>query len=315
MGVAKILVAGSCVAGALAGAAVYRRYRREILAAHERVAAGGRIIETERGPMEYERSGKGPAVLVLHGAAGGYDQGTLIGHQFFGAEFQVIAPSRFGYLNSPVPQDSSLEAQADAYACLLDALGIDRVTVVAFSAGGPSGLHFALRYPDRTAALVTASAIGYTDPADARARETEAAINRVIGSDFIYWFAITYAPARVLDLFGVSREVREGLPPAEMAEAGQLMGAMLPMSCRLDGILLDQKRDMPQDFPLGQVRAPTLVIHARDDSLVDYGHGQHIAAGIPGAEMMSLQDGGHLLLGHHDEIRSRIMTFFERIKL
>jgi len=288
---------------------VYARFRRDMRAASERVAKGGHIIETECGLIEYGNAGNGPPVLVIHGAGGGYDQGLLIGSQMFGEDFKLIAPSRFGYLNSPIPEDSSLEAQADAYACLLDALDIDRVIVVAFSAGGPSGLHFARRYPERTATLIMRSAISYIDPSKAEDREREASINRVIGSDFVYWLGITVARSFVLDLLGVPREVQAGLAPTEMAQADQILEAMLPMSQRLDGILLDQEREMPKDFPLGLIKAPTLVIHARDDSLIDYSNGQHTAARITGAEFMTLGVGGHFLLGHYDEIRARIMIF------
>jgi 2-hydroxy-6-oxonona-2,4-dienedioate hydrolase len=300
---------GICTAGGLAGAAVYLRYRKDLAAARERVEEGSRIIETERGPIEYGTAGHGPPVLVIHGAGGGYDQGLLIGSMGMAEEFQVIAPSRFGYLNSPIPEDSSLDAQADAYVCLLDALEIDRVVVVAFSAGGPSGFHLARRYPERTAKLVAASAISYTDPSSAEEREREESINRAIGSDFFYWLGITFARSLLLGLFGVSREVQAGLAPTEMARVDQLLEAMLPMSRRLDGILLDQERDMPKDYPLGQIKAPTLVIHARDDSLVDYSRAQHTAERIAGAELMTLEDGGHFLAGYFDEIGERIAAF------
>ena len=100
-----------------------------------------------------------------------------------------------------------------------------------------------------------------------------------------------------------------GLAPAEMARVDQLLEAMLPMSERLDGILLDQERDMPKDYPLAQIKAPTLVIHARDDSLVDYSRAQHTLERIMGAELLALEDGGHLLAGHYDDIRARIMAF------
>ena len=66
----------------------------------------------------------------------------------------MIAVSRFGYLRTPLPEDASAAAQADAHACLLDALNIKRAAVLGTSAGGPSSLQFALRHPGRTAALV-----------------------------------------------------------------------------------------------------------------------------------------------------------------
>lgn len=309
MGRKRYGLLGLGFAAGLAGTAVYLRYRKDLAAARERVAEGSRIVETELGLIEYGTAGHGSPVLVLHGAGGGYDQGILIGSMGMAEGFQVIAPSRFGYLNSPVPVECSLGAQADAYACLLDALEIDRVIVMAFSAGGPSGFHFARRYPERTVKLVAASAISYTDPSSAEEREREASINRVVGSDFFYWLAITAARSFLLELFGVSKKVQAGLAPGEMEVIDQLLEAMLPMSERLDGILLDQECDLPRDFKLDEITAPALVIHARDDSLVDFARGQHTAETIPGAQFMTLEDGGHFLAGHFGEIRTRIMAF------
>jgi pimeloyl-ACP methyl ester carboxylesterase len=304
-----VLPLGIGVAGVVAGTWVYQRYQRDLRAAKERVAQGGRIIETACGAIEYGIAGEGTPVLVLHGAGGGYDQGLFSAGLMFGEGFQLIAPSRFGYLNSPLPEDSSLEAQADAYACLLDALDIDRVIVAAISAGGPSGFHFARRHPERTAKLIAAAAISYTDPSSAEDRERAASINRVVGSDLIYWLAITAARPLLLELFGMSRQAQGALDPTEMALINQVLQNMLPISLRIDGILLDQGREMPKDFPLEEIKAPTLVIHARDDSMIDYSRGQHTAEKIPGAELMTLEDGGHFLVSHSAELRARVMAF------
>jgi pimeloyl-ACP methyl ester carboxylesterase len=62
---------------------------------------------------------------------------------------------------------------------------------------------------------------------------------------------------------------------------------------------------------LGEVRAPTLVLHSRDDQLVPARLGQEIAAGIPGAKFIGLPSNNHILLGEEpafarvaDEIRA-----------
>jgi pimeloyl-ACP methyl ester carboxylesterase len=228
----------------------------------------------------------------------------LLGDLVLGEGFRLIAPSRFGYLKSPVPEDSSLEAQADAFACLLDALDIDRVTVAAVSAGGLPGLAFARRYPERTAALVMIAAVSYTEHASSKGRKKEASINRIIGSDFVYWLAIRAARYPLLSLLGVSKELQKVLTPTDMAQADRFLEAMLPMSRRWKGVLLDQSRRIPPDVPLEQIKAPGLVIHARDDGLVDWSNGRHAAASVAGAEFMTLERGGHLLLGHYDAIRT-----------
>ena len=118
-------------------AVTYPRFRADVQPNRERLLSGSDIVTTEEfGDIEYAIQGKGLPVLVVHGAGGGYDQGLLIGENYVGDGHRFIAPSRFGYVRSSIPQNGSPVAQADAYAALLDALGIERVAVVGFSDGG-----------------------------------------------------------------------------------------------------------------------------------------------------------------------------------
>ena len=84
------------------------------------------------------------------------------------------------------------------------------------------------------------------------------------------------------------------------------------MSRRWNGVLLDQSHQMLPNVPLEQINAPGLVVHSRDDSLVDWSNGRHAAANITGAEFMTLERGGHLLLGHNDAIRARVVAFLKK---
>ena len=126
--------------------AVVARYQREISAARKGVdSLGSQVIETDRGPIEYARIGEGYPVLVVHGTLGGFDQGLLTARPIIEAGFQVISVSRFGYLRSSMPENASVDMQADAYACLLDTLGIQQAAVFTFSAGATSSIRFAVR--------------------------------------------------------------------------------------------------------------------------------------------------------------------------
>ena len=98
-------------AGALLGAAVYRR---DLSRAYQRVRSGGTVVASPYGHIEYSQGGSGPAVLVIHGGGGGYDQGELIAQAVLGQQFRWIAPSRFGYLSSTLPEGATWDDQAHA---------------------------------------------------------------------------------------------------------------------------------------------------------------------------------------------------------
>ena len=125
--------------------AVVARYTREINAAREVLNnMGSQVVETDCGPIEYAVVGEGYPVLVVHGDMGGFDQGLMQTH-LIDAGFRAISVSRFGYLRTPMPAEVSVTRQADAHACLLDALGIQQAAVFAFSAGATLSIRFAAR--------------------------------------------------------------------------------------------------------------------------------------------------------------------------
>ncbi|CAN0606295.1 unnamed protein product, partial [Ectocarpus sp. 12 AP-2014] len=48
---------------------------------------------------------------------------------------------------------------------------------------------------------------------------------------------------------------------------------------------------------LPQVKAPTLVLHARGDQRIPISHGWELAAGIPNARLVTLESRSHIILG------------------
>jgi len=93
-------------------------------------------------------------MMLSHPLFGGFDVGAGLAETYFGNHYRFVAPSRFGYLGSSLPRAATPADQADAYASIVDALGIERTAILGYSAGGPSAIQFALRHADRTAALV-----------------------------------------------------------------------------------------------------------------------------------------------------------------
>ena len=278
------------------------------------------MVETRFGPIEYAEAGnaKGPPVLVIHGAGGGFDQGLDIAAGVT-HEFRVIAISRFGYLRTPLPKDASPAAQADAHAAVLDALHIPRCAVLGVSAGGPSSMQLALRHPDRVTALVLMVAAAYAPPAADGATPKRmsalgaALMNLTLRSDFLFWLALRLAP-RVMTrmILGTPPELLDQVDSAERARLHTVLDHILPVSSRRLGLLNDAAviPTLPR-YELERVQAPTLIIAARDDLYGMFAPMRYSADHIPNARFMGFPTGGHMLAGHQEEVTAEIVGFLK----
>jgi 2-hydroxy-6-oxonona-2,4-dienedioate hydrolase len=301
--------------GAAAAGTLFRHYRRDVKRIAKELEAGSQIADTTVGPIEFGRHGAGDPVLVVHGAGGGFDQGLALGDDLFGPGFSTIAPSRFGYLKTPLPQKASPADQADAHAALLDKLGIDQAVVVGVSAGSPSALEMALRHPGRTRALILIVPRAFAPGTrEISAPAESAAMIRTVmaGADFAYWAATKIARRSVVRFLGVPPELEATAAPEDRARVDAIMSHVLPLSRRLPGLENDS-RTVIRESPLGRVRVPTLVISCEDDLYGTLPAARHTASGIPGAELLVLPTGGHLLVGRRSEVRSAIGSFLERV--
>jgi 2-hydroxy-6-oxonona-2,4-dienedioate hydrolase len=82
-----------------------------------------------------------------------------------------------------------------------------------------------------------------------------------------------------------------------------LIDQMNPVAARSAGVAFDNQARLPDERIAG-VRAPTLILHAKDDGLQLFRNAEFAAAHIPGAELVPFETGGHLLLSvHRGEVR------------
>jgi len=232
----------------------------------------------------------------------------------FGRGYDVIAPSRFGYLGTPVPQDSSPGAQADAHAALLDKLRIfGRLTVVGVSAGAPSAIELALRHPKRVSALILAVPRAYAPgvPEVSAPAESGAMIKMVMaGADFAFWAAARFARRSVVRFLGVPPEVEAAAAPEDRKRVTQVILGILPLSKRIAGLRADAAAKI-SGWRLEGIKVPTLVISAMDDLYGTLPAAGYTAERIPNAELMVLPSGGHLMVGRGGEVRERITSFMK----
>jgi 2-hydroxy-6-oxonona-2,4-dienedioate hydrolase len=307
----KRLIVGSAVlvVGTASGL-VYPPYQHDMAQAYQRVAIGGKLMETACGPIQYSEFGEGPPMLIVHGAGGGYDQGEYFA-RFIGGNYRWIAPSRFGFLGTPVPDGANSALQADAYACLLDGLGIDRVGVVGVSMGGPSALLFALRYPQRTNSLAMISAASHAIP------PRPAILSSVFAlflNDFVFWSMVRLSPQGLLVALGVPMEVQQQLSPQEVAQLHGFLKSIEPMGARRDGQLLEQHMSEYEADQIDHIQTPTLVLQAPDDTLIPFEQAEFTTKHIPGAQFIPMEKGGHLalLMNINAGAKEKLLGFLEQ---
>ena len=290
------------------------QFQRDLQIAEQRLKEQRKIVKTKIGQIVYGSQGDGTPVLVIHGAGGGFDQALHVAGMF-GQGFQWIAPSRFGYLGTPLPNEASPEAQADAHVALLDALEIERAPIIGLSAGGPSSLYFALRYPERCTGLVMVSAISKAMIDVASNSEVmEKLLNYFLANDWLIWLGMQLAIHKIIAPMGVPMQVIKSLDKQDTKWLQELLKDILPVQPRRSGLINDFSQVYKLDiFPADQISAPTLIIHAQDDSLVSIKQGRFSAKLIPHAKLVELPRGGHLLLGQREGVNSEVQSFLKRV--
>ncbi|RVX43760.1 pimeloyl-ACP methyl ester carboxylesterase [Nonomuraea polychroma] len=263
-----------------------------------------RTVTTRLGPVEYDLYGtEGPVLLSLHGGLGGADQGRLFASWLQEDGFRVLSPSRPGYLGTPLDSGRTHEEQADLLAALLDELGIDRVGVLAVSAGSPVGYTFAARHPDRVWGLVSVGGVSKPQPGGAGSSLRRAFLTTV-GQK------LTLLTAKVSFETIVSGTLEETSSFTEEQQAERvsyivntphvrtffeaMFTTTFPYPERWPGTDNDAAQARRGALPLERITTPTLLIHGRQDGDVPFDHGEFAAERIPGARRHWMEHEDHL---------------------
>lgn len=253
-----------------------------------------KTISLSYGDMSYVDKGNGEVILSVHGIFGGYDQ-AFDTCKDFASGYRILAPSRFGYLGSDMLGSGTPAEQAIAYAELLDRLGIDKVYLLATSAGGSIAIRFALDYPERTKGLILyCSAM---PPAAKPANYAEYAGPPA-------FLCNDYAMFLMNPLF----------EPVMGMDASTIY-SMLPVGERKAGVILDASitnPDMARNYDsyiIEDLQVPTLILHAKDDKLASYADVEKAWDRFPNSTLVSFETGGHLMVGHEEEVKDAVMAF------
>lgn len=256
-------------------------------------------INNSFGKMTYIDKGSGEAILICHGICGGYDQ-AYDALKDRVDDYRIIAPSRFGYIGSHMPQNATVKDQAKAYKELLDKLNIDKVYVLATSAGGTLAIRFALDYPERTKGLILyCSSMPYSVKPD-RNEEYVGPPKQVCNNFTMWLISPLFEP-----LMGMDRST---------------INEILPINEKRDGIVFDSKvvnTDMDKNFDqydVESLKVPTIVFNAKDDKMAVYSRTKSSVERFPNCTFISFESGGHLMTGNENKINSELDKFIDKYK-
>jgi pimeloyl-ACP methyl ester carboxylesterase len=248
----------------------------------------------------------GTPVLWCHGGPGSRLEPTQVATEGAAAGFRLIGVDRPGYgLSTPLPGRSIADWVPDGLA-VLDALDVERAIVVGVSTGGAYALALAAAAPARITDVIACCALTDMRWPEGR-RLADSPMTTGIWDAPDRDAAIADAVENVGEDGAKMFEPPEGetlpLPPSDLAlfndptwlagfaEAGAAMFAQ-----GVVGYVDDRRADGVGwvSFDVGAVRAPTIVLHGREDSIVDVAQAEHTAALVPGARLEVVDGLGHL---------------------
>ncbi len=184
-------------------------------------------------------------------------------------------------------EDFSLERQVSDLEAVVEAVGLERFPLLGISQGCAISVEFAARYPEKVTKLILLGGyprgwnrVGVPEVA----RQTEAMITLVgigWGRDnpaFRQMFTTMFMP---------------DAPPENQTWFNELQ--RITTTPRNAASLIRALGEVDVTSRLAEVRAPTLVLHARNDMRVPFNSGRELASGIPGARFVSLDSKNHIL--------------------
>ena len=239
-----------------------------------------------------------PAILLVGGAAASMDwwEDEFCRRLAAGPRFVIRYDHRdtgrsISY-PAGAPPYTGQDLVADAVG-LLEALGLERAHVVGMSMGGAIAQRMAVDHPGRVASLTlmsTSSAFPTERDLPPTSEELRAFFadprpepdwsDRAAVVDYIVAGERPFASSSFRD------ETRLRALAARIVDRTTDVASSLKNHWLIDG-------DEPAGQRLGEIAAPTLVVHGTEDPLFPYGHAEALAAEIPGARLLPLEGLGH----------------------
>lgn len=301
----SIIIFCLCLIFILGGCVTFSKVKKEADKNFRFYEEKAKTIKTAYGNLSYLDEGRDDSsetILSIHGICGGYDQAYQICSPY-AEKYRIIAPSRFGYPGSELPENASIEMQVEALVELLDYLKLDRVYMLTTSAGGTCAIKFALMHPERLKGLIMYSSGVPQYPAaeNPKKKIKYAGPPTAFCNDFAMWLiSPLFKP-----LMGMDKKA---------------LTLILPMKQRKAGIIFDGKvsntvmSNYPVEYNLSKIEIPVLIIHSKDDKLAKFEKIDPWILAIKNCTFLPLENGGHMMEGNEGFVNEAVCRFIEENK-
>jgi len=253
------------------------------------------LLKTDKGQIEYSIVGKGIPILFLHGGHSNCQE-TLFHKGFDTNKYQLITPSRPGYGNTPLGNNTTAKKAADLISKLLDYLRIQKVILYAISAGGLTAIELAANYPERVEKLVLASAVtkNWLDKNGKVYKTAKQLFNPK--TERIVWGMIRLFsrifPKMIAKSF-YPQFSKNKIHKLENGDVNELLSSFKHYNSKY-GFMIDIDHDIESET-ITKVKCPTFIIHSRNDNSVLFEHAEHANKMISNSNLIGLDnEWGHL---------------------
>jgi pimeloyl-ACP methyl ester carboxylesterase len=258
---------------------------------------GGRSLNVRDG-------GAGDVVVLVHGWASSAIDWDSLPERLRALGHRVVAYDRagYGYSTRSIPPDGgyTYASHARDLIALLDALSIERATLVGWSFGGGVVQEAAVATPDRVAALALVASVGPDEAAD----DDPSWLDRVLASPTVApWVLAWVARIPPLSWETTHRRVVESFSGEAFVPTGWTIRtqAMLSLPGTFRTLASESAYADSRALRPERIRAPTLVLHGEEDAVVPLAVGRGLARRIPDASLEVIRAGSHMLPVTHAE--------------
>jgi 2-hydroxy-6-oxo-octa-2,4-dienoate hydrolase len=251
----------------------------------------------------YLQAGDGAPVVLVHGSGPGvtaYANWRLTVPRL-ASRLHVYAPDMvgFGFTERPEGVRYGLDVWVDQLVGFLDALGLERASIVGNSFGGALALRLAARHPDRVDRLVLMGAAGV-------------AFELTPGLDAVWGYQPSVPAMRaLLDIFAYDRSLvsdelaevryRASVEPGFHEAFAQMFPA--PRQRWVDSLVT-------ADDELGALPHRTLVVHGREDQVIPLANSLHLMQVVPDCRLHVFGRCGHWTQIEHADAFAELVADF-----